>query len=104
MGEEYDLPEELADEEMARLGILMSEVPQPPLPRYAVGVMPPGLSPEEAYERALQESLEEAPPQMEPWAPAAAPPTAAPAYAPPDHRWPWEIPPYIVVDDDEEEH
>lgn len=111
-GEEYDLPEDLTDEEMARLGILMSEVPQPapPLPHYAIGVMPADLNADEAYERAVQESLHQAQleAQMASWAPPATPPPPPPpaapaAYAPPASDWPWEIPPYIVIDDDEEQ-
>jgi hypothetical protein len=45
----------ITDEEIARLGILASEVPQapPPLPRHATGIKPSGLMDDEALERPL---------------------------------------------------
>ncbi|KAM0869642.1 hypothetical protein ACQ4PT_040541 [Festuca glaucescens] len=49
----------MTDDEIARLGVLVLEVDrpvQPPLPRYATGIMPPGLTEEEALRRALEDS------------------------------------------------
>ncbi|XP_051209506.1 uncharacterized protein [Lolium perenne] len=46
-GREFEYPAMMTDDEIARLGVLVSEVDrpvQPPLPRYATGIMPPGLT------------------------------------------------------------
>lgn len=58
-GRKFNLPATMTDEEIERLCVLLSEVDrpvQPPLPRYATDIMPPGLTEEEALERALQNS------------------------------------------------
>jgi hypothetical protein len=49
------LPEELTEDEATRLALLMSYMPKPPppMPRYAVSLMPPGLAEEEAFNLAL---------------------------------------------------
>jgi hypothetical protein len=85
-----ELPEELTEDEATRLDILILEMP-PPMPRYTVEVMPPGLSAEEALNLALQYSVPAPLPPLPSWAPAPAPPQAALAYAPPHPSWPWEI-------------
>jgi hypothetical protein len=80
-------PTTLADNEIARLDVLMSEVDRsvrPPLPRYATDIMPAGLSEDEALHRALQSSALHPPPppslSFNPWdAPPPSPPLAAPA-------------------------
>jgi hypothetical protein len=41
-GRQIELPEELTEDEMTSLGILISEMPQPVLPRYVIDLMPPG--------------------------------------------------------------
>ncbi|KAK1626244.1 hypothetical protein QYE76_000559 [Lolium multiflorum] len=54
-GQKFNLPATMTDEEIKRLGVLGSKVDrpvQPPLPRYATDIMPPGLTEEEALERA----------------------------------------------------
>jgi hypothetical protein len=54
-GRQIELPEELTEDEATRLSILISEMMQPPpMPRYAVDAMPPGLSEEESLNLALQ--------------------------------------------------
>jgi hypothetical protein len=58
-GREFEYPDNMTDDEIARLGVLVLEVDrpvQPPLPRYATCIMPPGLSEEEALRLALQDS------------------------------------------------
>ncbi|KAM0907450.1 hypothetical protein ACQ4PT_016108 [Festuca glaucescens] len=58
-GRKFEYLETMMDDEIARLGVLVSEVDrpvQPPLPRYATGIMPPGLTEEEALRRALEDS------------------------------------------------
>ncbi|KAK1699123.1 hypothetical protein QYE76_015820 [Lolium multiflorum] len=78
----------MTDDEIARLGVLVSEVDrpvQPPLPRYATGIMPPGLTEEEALRRALEDSAPQPvqpPPPPPPYNPWAAPPPP-PAWAAP---------------------
>jgi hypothetical protein len=54
-GREFQLLAMITDEEIARLGILASEVPQapPPLPRHATGIKPSGLMDDEALEQPL---------------------------------------------------
>jgi hypothetical protein len=45
----------MTNDEIARLDVLVSKVDrpvQPPLPRYATGIMPPGRTEEEALHRA----------------------------------------------------
>jgi hypothetical protein len=75
----------MTDDEIERLGILVSEVPQapPPLPRYATDIMPTCIKEDEALEWALQNSaphlLMPPLPSFNLW-PAPLPP---PAYAPP---------------------
>jgi hypothetical protein len=39
-GRQIELPEELTEDEATRLDILISEMSQPPMPRYAVDLMP----------------------------------------------------------------
>jgi hypothetical protein len=49
-GRKFNFPVTMTDDEIERLGVLVSEVDrpvQPPLPRYATGIMPPGLTEEE---------------------------------------------------------
>ncbi|KAM0924360.1 hypothetical protein ACQ4PT_004980 [Festuca glaucescens] len=49
-GRKFNFPPKMTDEEIERLGVLVSEVDrsvQPPLPRYATDIMPPGLTEEE---------------------------------------------------------
>ncbi|KAK1664214.1 hypothetical protein QYE76_052373 [Lolium multiflorum] len=58
-GRKFEYPETMTYDEIARLGVLVSEVDQPvqpPLPRYAICIMPPGLTEEEALQRALEAS------------------------------------------------
>jgi hypothetical protein len=79
----FELPDNMTDDEMAKLGVLITEnVPhvQPPLPRYATGFMPPGLSEDEALRLALQNSAMPQPPPYNPWAPQPPP-------------YPWASPP-----------
>jgi hypothetical protein len=63
-GREFQLPVTMANDEIARLGILVSEVPHAPLPlpRYATDLMPEGLTEDEPLERALQNSAPHLPP------------------------------------------
>jgi hypothetical protein len=81
-GRKIELVEELTEDEATRLALLMSEMP-PPMPRYAVNIMPPGLSEEEAFNLALQDSVPPPTPPLPSWAPAPAPPppSVAPAFA-----------------------
>jgi hypothetical protein len=75
-GRTFDFPENMTDDEMAQLGVLVSEndTPvQPPLPRYAIGFMSPGLSKDEALRLALQDSAAPQPLPYNPWAPPAQP-------------------------------
>jgi hypothetical protein len=124
-GRNFDFVDNMTDDEMAKVGALVSEYDapvQPPLPRYATGVMPQGLSEDEALRLALQDLVAPpppppqpqpwAPPQPQPWAPPPPPqlqpppppaPAARPAYAPPDGYWPWAIPELIVLDSNEEQ-
>lgn len=89
-GREIELLEELTEEEVMRLGILISELPQPPpsMPRYTVEHM----SDEDTYDQALQASVPQPPPSY-PWAAVASPPPppTAPAFAPPVPDRPWVI-------------
>jgi hypothetical protein len=49
-----ELPEELTEKEATRLGILMSEMSQPPpMPQYTLDLMPTCLSKEDALNLAL---------------------------------------------------
>nr|XP_051211598.1 formin-like protein 7 [Lolium perenne] len=80
---------------MAKLDVLVSENDahvQPPLAPYATGVMPPGLSEDEALRLALQDS---AAPQLQPWAPPPPPPKPQPWAPPPlpPKPQPWAPPP-----------
>jgi hypothetical protein len=57
-GREFEYPEEMTDDKIARLGVLVLEFDppvQPPLPRYGTGIMPPNLTEEEALRRALED-------------------------------------------------
>jgi hypothetical protein len=92
-GRNFEFPENMTDDEMAKLGVLVSEndAPvQPPLPRYATGVMPPGLSEDEALRQALQDSAAPQPPPYNPWAPPPQPQPWAPPPPPPP---PPQLPP-----------
>jgi hypothetical protein len=94
-GRVFEFPENMTDDEMAKLGVLVSEndAPvQPPLPRYATGVMPPGLSEDEALRKALQDSAAPQPPPYNPWAPPPQPQPWAPP-PPPPQPYPWAPPP-----------
>jgi hypothetical protein len=75
--------QKLVEEEVTRLGILISELPHsPPLPRYTVDLMPTGLSEEDAFNLALQALVP--PPPTYPW--------AAPAFSsPPPSTYPWAV-------------
>jgi hypothetical protein len=87
-GREIELADELTEEEETRLGIFISELPQPPpllLPRYAVDLVPPSLSKEDTFNLALQSSVPPAP------LPPPACPWAAPAFVPTILEWAWEI-------------
>nr|XP_051221758.1 formin-like protein 14 [Lolium perenne] len=126
-GWEFDYPDNMTDDEIVRLDLLVSEVDrpmQPPLPRYATGIMPPGLSEEETLPLALHDSSTPPvqppppPPPYNPWgapAPAWAPPpppqawapppptpSARPTYVPPLLNWPWVVPELVVINSDEE--
>jgi hypothetical protein len=94
-------------EEIERLGILVSEVDrpmQPLLPRYATDIIPPGLTEEEALDRALQNS---APHRRRLYLVRS---TRGLLHLHLHHRrhflsaanWPWQIPDFIMLDDDGE--
>nr|XP_051222113.1 leucine-rich repeat extensin-like protein 3 [Lolium perenne] len=122
-GRKLNFPSAMTDDEIERLGVLVSRVDrpvQPPLPRYATDIMPPCLTEEEAQQRALQNSARHAPPPppplFSPWAapppppafipwvvPPPAPPPAAPPYFPPVANWLWQMPEFVVLDDDNDE-
>jgi hypothetical protein len=71
-GRNFEFPDNMTDEEMAKLDVLVSENDppvQPPLPRYATGFMPPGLSEDETLRLVLQDSAAPQPPPYNPWAP-----------------------------------
>jgi hypothetical protein len=126
-GRKFKFPATMTDDEIERLDVLVSEVDrplQPPLPRYATGIMPPGLMEEEALRRALEDSAPQSPappPPYNPWVapppppvwvaqpppPARAapppPPPAAPTYVPPVANWPWPVPNFVVLDDGDDE-
>jgi hypothetical protein len=99
----------MTDEEIARLGILVSKVDRPvrPLPRYVTDIMQPGLTEDEALQRARHNSAPHPPPPPPPsfnsWAappPPPSPPSAAPAYVLPAENWKWAIPYFIMLDDE----
>nr|XP_051189942.1 actin cytoskeleton-regulatory complex protein pan-1-like [Lolium perenne] len=104
-GQKFEFSDNMMDDEIARLGLLVSEVDrpvQPPLTRYATGIMPPGLSEEEALRLALQDSATPPvqppppPPPYNPWGPppqAWAPPPPPQAWAPPPPPQAWAPPP-----------
>jgi hypothetical protein len=101
--------DEKIDEEIERIDIVVSEVPQPPpsLPRYATDIMPAGLMEDEALGHALQNSAPHQPlpppPPFNLWvAPPPPPPSAASAYAPPAANWPWAILEFVVIDNEDE--
>jgi hypothetical protein len=97
----------MTEDEIARLAVLVSEVPQvpPPLPRYATKSMPVGITEEEALERVLRNSAPHTPPPPPPpfnqWAVPASPP-AAPTYVLTAANWPLEVPELVILDDDDE--
>jgi hypothetical protein len=94
-GRKFNFPPTMTGEEIERLGVLVSQVDrpvQPPLPRYATNIVPPGLTKEEALQQALRNSAPlpplPPPPSFNPWAPPLPPPpSAAPAYVPPVANW-----------------
>jgi hypothetical protein len=106
-GRNFEFPDNMTDDEMAKLGLLVSEYDapvQPPLPRYATAVMPPGLSADEALRQALLDSAAPPPPPPQPWAPPPPPPQpwAPPPPPPQPYGWaphpppqpqPWAPPP-----------
>jgi hypothetical protein len=68
--------------------------------------MPPGLTEEHALQQALQNlAPHPPPPPPPPFNPSAPPPPppAAPAYVLPVANWLWQVPDFVVLDDDEEE-
>jgi hypothetical protein len=124
-GRKFKFPATMTDDEIERLGILVSEVYRP-LPRYATGIMPLGLTEEEALRRALEDSARQPmppPPPYNPWAappppPAWAPPPpppppawatpplpppVAPTYVPPVPNWSWPVPEFVVIDEDNDD-
>jgi hypothetical protein len=54
--QELQLPDMMTDDEIERLGILVSEVSQvpPPLPPYTTDIIPSSLTEDEALEQAMQ--------------------------------------------------
>jgi hypothetical protein len=79
-GRKFEYPNNMTDDEIARLCVLVLENDrpvQPPLPLYATGIMPPGLSEEEALRLALQDSATPQPapppPSYNPWGPHLRP-------------------------------
>jgi hypothetical protein len=100
----------MTDKEIEKLGLLVSQVDrpvQPPLPRYTTDIMPPGFSEDEALQLAQQNSAPRPrppPPPPLPFNPWGPPPTprAAPAYVPSVANWTWQIPEFIMLDDDDE--
>jgi hypothetical protein len=96
-GRNFEFPDNMTDDEMAKLGLLVSEYDapvQPPLPRYATAVMPPGLSADEALRQALLDSAAPPPPPPQPWAPPPLPPQPYGwAPHPPPQPQPWAPPP-----------
>jgi hypothetical protein len=117
-GRKFDFPTMMTDDEIERLGVLISKVDRPmqlPLPRYATDIMLPDLTDEEALQWALQNSA----PQLPPLTPRPSPaynPWAAPPPPPPWAALPPPPPPaalayvpsvanssFVVLDDDEEE-
>jgi hypothetical protein len=107
-GREFQLPTTMAEEEIERLGILVSEVDRsvrPPLPRYATDIIPPGLTEDEALHGRCRTRSP----------PAAATTSVVQSVGcststtdnisdvPPAANWPWAIPDFIVLDNEEEE-
>jgi hypothetical protein len=103
---QFDLPPAITDEEIEKLGLLVSQVDQPvqpPLPRFATDIMSPDLTEEEALQRALQNSAPQPPPPpswFSPWAAPPPPPVFNPWADPPPHPQPvahafnpWAAPP-----------
>nr|XP_051196590.1 branchpoint-bridging protein-like [Lolium perenne] len=79
-GREFEYPATVKDDEIERLGILVSEVDRPVqllLPWYAAGIMPPGLT-EDSAPQPVQP-----PPPPPPYNPLAAPPPPSAWCAPP---------------------
>jgi hypothetical protein len=69
-GRKFEYPDNMTDDEAARLGVLVSENArpvQPPLARYATSIMPTGLSDDEALRLALQDSSTPQPPPYNQW-------------------------------------
>jgi hypothetical protein len=97
-GRKFDFLLTMTGEEIERLGVLFSQVDRsvhPPLPWYATDIMPPCLTEEHALQHALQNSAPHPPPPP-------PPSPATPAYIPPFANWPWQVPDFVVLDDDEE--
>jgi hypothetical protein len=109
-GREFELRAKMTDEEIERLDILVSEVDRPtrpPMPWYTTVIVPPGLTEDEALQRALHNSVAH-PPSPPPlsfnlWVATPPPPTpVAPTYVPPAANWPWEIPDFVMLGDEDE--
>nr|XP_051205654.1 actin cytoskeleton-regulatory complex protein pan-1-like [Lolium perenne] len=100
-GRKFEYPDNMTDGEAARLGVLVSENDQPvqpPLPRYATGIMPLGLSEDKALRLALQDSTTPQPPPPHPPYNPWGPPHQPWALQPPPQPWapppqPWAPPP-----------
>ena len=102
-GREFELPPDINDEEIIRLGTLISEAEaarELPPQRYAREFMPAGMTPDEALAQAIRNSAPPPRPVPRPAAPALP---AMPAYAPPVPNWPWEVPAFVQIPDDDED-
>ena len=93
------MPPDITDDELTRLGLLISEVPQrePTPPRYAREFMPAGMTPEQALRNS------QPPPRRRPAAPRQPALPVVPAYTPPVPNWPWEVPAFVDIPDDEDD-
>jgi hypothetical protein len=108
-GWKFDFPPTMTDEEIERLGVLVSQVDRPmkpPLPRYATDIMSSGLTEEHALQQALHNSAPHPPspppPSFHPSAPPPPPPAAS-AYVLPVCNWSWQVSDFVVLENDDEE-